>query len=137
MTGSGDPPVIESPRTGERVEFVAETADALTMLVTWPRPGHRAAAHVHPGMTERWEVLEGRAAFRIDGVTVEAAAGSVVVAPPGRPHVAWNPTDAPVRLRITMTPPLRWAAFTRWFFAGDDPAALLREYAAEVALPAR
>ena len=46
-----------------------------------------------------------------------------------------NPTDAPVRLRIEMRPALRWAEFTRPFFAGDDPAALLAEYAAEVTLP--
>src|SRR3712207_8985639 len=34
-----------------------------------------------------------------------------VVAPPGVPHEAWNPTDGPVRLRIEMRPALRWRAF--------------------------
>ena len=127
--------VIENPRTGEQVERVSETPERLTMITTWSRPGHRAAEHIHPNMEERWEVLEGRAAFRIDGIEVEATVGSVVVAPPGRRHVAWNPTDEPVRLRIEMRPALRWWAFTTRFFRGDDPIALLDEYADEVALP--
>lgn len=105
------------------------------MLTTWTRPGHRAAEHIHPRMEERFEVLEGRAAFRIDGVEIQAAAGSVVVAPPGRRHLAWNPTDAPVRLRIEMRPALRWREFTTRFFRGENPVELLAEYADEVRLP--
>ena len=54
---------------------------------------------------------------------------------PGTVHLAWNPTDGPVELRIEMRPALRWAEFTRRFFAGDDPVALLDEYSAEVVLP--
>jgi quercetin dioxygenase-like cupin family protein len=127
--------VIENPRTGEQVERIAETPEVLTMITTWTRPGHRATEHIHPIMEERFEVLEGRAAFRIDGVEIEAAAGSFVVAPPGRRHLAWNPTDEPVRLRIEMRPALRWWSFTTRFFAGDDPIALLDEYRDEVALP--
>lgn len=132
---SGGARTIENPRTGERIEFVEETSDGLTMIATWTRPGRRAAEHVHPAIEERWEVLEGTAAFRIDGVEIVATPGSVVVAPPGRRHVAWNPTEEPVRLRIGMRPPMRWSAFTRRLFAGDDPAGLLREYADEVTLP--
>lgn len=129
--------VIENARTGERIEVVSETPEVLTMLATWSRPGHRALEHVHPGMEERWEVLEGRAAFRIDGVEVEGPPGTVVVAPAGRRHLAWNPTEAPVRLRIEMRPALRWAEFTTRLFRGDDPAALLAEYPEEIALPPR
>ena len=129
--------MIENRRTGEQIEVVSETAGVLTMLATWTRPGHRALEHVHPRMEERWEVLVGRAAFRIDGVEIEAAAGTVVVAPAGRRHLAWNPTDGPVRLRIEMRPALRWADFTARLFRGDDPVALLGEYPDEIALPPR
>ena len=129
--------MIENARTGERIEVVSETAELLTMLATWTRPGSRAMEHVHPGMEERWHVLEGRAAFRIDGVEVEGPAGTVVVAPAGRRHLAWNPTEQPVRLRIEMRPALRWAEFTTRLFRGDDPAALLEEYPDEIALPPR
>lgn len=126
--------VVTNPRTGEEVQFVANTPERLTMLVTWPRPGRRAVEHVHPNMEETWEVLEGRAAFIVDGVQVDAAPGTVVVAPPGRRHLAWNPSDGPTRLRIEMRPSLRWEEFTRRFFAGDDPVQLLAEYADEITL---
>jgi quercetin dioxygenase-like cupin family protein len=134
MNAQGDS-VIENPRSGERVEFVSETPEALTMITTWTRPGHRAAEHIHPNMEERFEVLEGRAAFAVDGIEVVATAGEVVIARPGSRHRAWNPTDAPVRLKIEMRPGLRWAEFTRRFFHGDDPMQLLHEYNAEVILP--
>ena len=127
--------MIENPRSGERVEFVSETSEVLTMLTTWTRPGHRAAEHIHPNMEERFQVLEGRAAFAVDGIEVVATPGEVVVARPGSRHLAWNPTDAPVRLKVEMRPGLRWAEFTRRFFRGDDPVQLLREYSAEVVLP--
>lgn len=129
--------MVENQRTGETVEFIVETDELLRMDVTWTKPGVRALRHAHPGMEERWEVLEGRAAFEVDGVTVEAEAGSWVVAPPGRPHLAWNPTDQPVRLQIEMRPALRWAEFVRRLFAGEDPVALLDEFSDEIVLAPR
>jgi quercetin dioxygenase-like cupin family protein len=127
--------MIENPRTGEQVVFVSESTEVLCMETTWTRPGHRAMEHVHPRMQERFEVLEGRAAFRVDGIVIEAPAGAVVVVPPGRRHLAWNPTDAPVRLRIEMRPALRWREFTTRLFRGDDPVELLAQYTDEVQLP--
>ena len=124
--------MIVNPRTGEQVEFISETPELLVMDVTWTRPGKRALAHVHPGMEERWEVVEGRAQFVIEGEPRTAAVGDVVVAPAGSRHVAWNPTDHPVRLRIEMRPALRWREFTTRFFADEGPIALLDEFAAEV-----
>lgn len=126
--------MIENPRTGEQIEFVLETPELLRMLVTWPTSGARSIRHAHPGMEERWEVLGGRAAFEVDGVLVEAGPGSWVTAPRGRPHLAWNPTDEPVRLRIEMRPALRWAEFVRQLFAGEDPIGLLEEYSEEIVL---
>jgi len=116
------------------LEFIVERPDLLRMEVTWSKPGFRAVRHAHPGMEERWEVLAGRAAFEVDGVTVEAEPGSWVVAPPGRPHLAWNPTAQPVHIRIEMRPALRWAEFVRRLFAGEDPIALLEEYTEEIVL---
>ena len=127
--------MIENPGTGERVEFLRDDGKVLEMELTWPRPGLRAAEHVHPEMEERYEVVAGRAAFRIAGVEREAGPGEVVVVPPGTAHLAWNPTDGEVRLRVEMRPPLRWREFVERLFAGDDPAALLREYAREVSPP--
>jgi quercetin dioxygenase-like cupin family protein len=127
--------VIENVRTGEVIEFIVESEELLQMRVTWPTPGARAVRHAHPNMEERWVVLEGRGAFEVDGVTVEAGPGSWVVAPPGRPHLAWNPTEDPVRLTIEMRPALRWAEFVRRFFSGEEgPVALLDEFRAEIVL---
>jgi quercetin dioxygenase-like cupin family protein len=129
--------VIQHPRTGERVEFLLETPELLRMEVTWPNPGARAIRHAHPGMEERWEVLEGRAAFEVDGVTIESGPGSWVIAPMGRPHLAWNPTNEPVRLHIEMRPALRWADFVRRLFAGEEPRGLLQNFADEIVLAPR
>ena len=132
------PDTVENPRTGERVTFVARSPECLVMDVEWTRPGHRASAHVHPAMEERFEIVAGRAAFRIAGRDeVVAEAGAVVTVPPGTEHLAWNPTEDAVRLRITMRPGLRWDEFTTRFFAGEDPLALLSEFAPEVVLPPR
>jgi mannose-6-phosphate isomerase-like protein (cupin superfamily) len=131
---------VENPRTGERVTFVSETAELLVMDVAWTRPGHRALEHLHPGMEERFAVVEGRAAWRLGGVggsEVEGGPGTTVVVPPGDVHLAWNPTEEPVRLRIEMRPALRWREFTTRFFGGEDPMALLEEFADEVGLPPR
>jgi quercetin dioxygenase-like cupin family protein len=126
---------LENPHTGERVTIVSETPELLTMDVVWPRPGHRAAAHVHPEMEERYEVVTGTAAFNIGGEQSTAGPGETVVVPPGTPHLAWNPTQEEVRLRIEMRPALRWAQFVERLFAGEDPAGLLREFAREIAPP--
>lgn len=126
--------MVENVRTGEIVKFLLETPELLRMDVTWTKPGARAVRHAHPGLEERWEVLEGRAAFEVDGVAIEAGPGSTVVAPPGRPHLAWNPTSQPVRLRIEMRPALRWAEFVRRLFSGEDPIGLLNEYDEEIVL---
>jgi quercetin dioxygenase-like cupin family protein len=126
--------MIENPRTGEQIEFEVRTPQLLVMRATWTRPGHRAVEHIHPEMEESFEVIDGRAAFRIGGAERFADPGEVVVASPGIPHLAWNPADGPVRLKITMGPALRWADFVERLFAGEDAATLLREFSREIAL---
>jgi quercetin dioxygenase-like cupin family protein len=126
---------IENPLSGERVSFLSESPDLLVMESVWPRPGRRTGEHIHPEMEERWEVLEGEAAFRIDGEERRAGVGESVVAPAGVAHVAWNPTEQPVRVRIEMRPSLRWRAFVeRLFAAGGMPdSALLADFPREIA----
>jgi quercetin dioxygenase-like cupin family protein len=126
---------VENPQTGERVTFLSIAEDLLVMDDVWPRPGHRAIEHLHPEMEERWTVVDGRVAFRIAGEEHELGRGEWITAPPGAPHLAWNPTDGPVRLRIEMRPALRWADFTERLFRGEPPAELLREFSREIALP--
>lgn len=127
--------MIENPRTGEQIEFDTSDPDVLVMQSTWTRPGHRAVQHIHPIMEERFEVVSGRAAFRVEGVESILEPGEVLVVPPGSAHLAWNPTEDRVVLRLEMRPPLRWEEFTRRLFAGDPVRELFAEYADEVFLP--
>ena len=126
--------MIENPHTAERISFVHDAPDLLVMEAIWPRPGRRALPHAHPGMEERWTVLEGRAAFAIGGDPErEAGPGETVVAAPGAVHEAWNPADAPARVRIEMRPALRWRQFVERLFSGaEDPRALIAEFEPEI-----
>jgi mannose-6-phosphate isomerase-like protein (cupin superfamily) len=119
MARAGDE--LVNPITGERIVFrktAAETEGALLEMDDfWMRPGHRAPAHVHPGMRERWQLITGTASFVIGGVERSAKRGEVVVANPGVAHQAWNATTEPVHLRIEMRPALRWETFVERLFA--------------------
>jgi quercetin dioxygenase-like cupin family protein len=144
---------ILNPVTGERITWIRVEPGVLEWEDVWTRPGHRVAPHVHPGMEERWQVTAGRAAFRIgaEGDVPERvlAAGESVVAPRGVPHVGWNATDSEARLRVTMTPALRWAEVVEQLFGWaaegrtdengtPEPELLLRllsAYAPEIAPP--
>ncbi|HEV8716076.1 MAG TPA: hypothetical protein VGX03_25025, partial [Candidatus Binatia bacterium] len=74
---------------------------------------------------------------RIAGVERIARQGEHVIVAPATPHIAWNPTDGVVRVRITMTPALRWAEFTERLFSGENGAQLLSEFSREVAVVGR
>jgi quercetin dioxygenase-like cupin family protein len=138
MANAGE--TVVNQATGERVTFVRTAAqtegELLELELHWPRPGRRAPAHVHPEMEERYEVLEGTAAFRIANEERTARPGDVVTVPPGTVHLAWNPTEAPVRLKVEFRPALRWEEFVVRLFAGEEPvSALMREFRREIAPP--
>ena len=131
---------VVNAATGERVTFVTTAADTggelLELELVWPRPGQRAPAHVHPEMEERYEVLEGTAAFRVGEEERTAGPGEVVTVPPGTVHLAWNPTGEPVRLKVEFRPALRWEEFVVRLFAGEERIAdLMREFRREIAPP--
>jgi quercetin dioxygenase-like cupin family protein len=150
MARAGDE--LVNPITGERIVFRKTTSETAGRLLEmddfWTQPGHRAPEHVHPEMQERWEVLAGTASFQIGGVERIAQPGEVVLAPPGVRHLAWNPTDEPVHLRIQMSPALGWEVFVERLFAlasdghraqqgAPDPGLmleLLHEFPREIAL---
>ncbi|HEX8205504.1 MAG TPA: cupin domain-containing protein [Solirubrobacteraceae bacterium] len=128
---------IVNPATGETVEFVSETPELLVMENVWNRADHRTVEHVHPGMEERWHVLEGTAGFRIGGEETLRGPSDSVVAPPGVPHLGWNAGGGVVRLRIEMRPALRWREFVERLFAngGTPEPDLLAEFGREVGPP--
>ena len=130
---------LTHPLTGERVVLGPQAApdDPLVIDDHWVAADHATLPHAHPGMQERWEIVAGCARFRIGDAEWTARPGQVVVAPAGVPHHAWNLGGEPVRLRITMTPGLRWAEVVRRVFTASDPAELAglpREFPGELAL---
>lgn len=138
--------------TGQRIVFLTVPDDRQHPLVfedEWTRAGHRVAAHVHPQMTERWEVLRGEVAFRIGDAERLARAGDVIVAPAGTTHMGRMTSEEPVQMRVSMTPALSWPEFTEELFAlaergltdetgipdGEALGRLLRRYSDEIAAP--
>ena len=64
-------------------------------------PQHRHAPH-----DEGFYVVSGTARFTVGETTYEAAAGTLVMIPPGAPHTFANPGDEPAVLLNTFTPDL-------------------------------
>ncbi|MEJ7875695.1 MAG: cupin domain-containing protein [Solirubrobacterales bacterium] len=141
--------IIENAATGERVRFVRTAEETggelLVMEDHWTRPGHVVPRHIHPGIEERWTVIEGRVAYTVDGSETLAGPGDSVVAPAGSPHSARDAGDGEVLVRIEMRPPLRWEDFVHQLFAlageslDDEVAArslteLFQEFAPEIEL---
>ena len=113
--------IVKNGATGERVRFILTATETggelLVMEDHWTRPGHVVPRHVHPGIEERWTVIQGTVAYNVDGVETIAGPGDTVVAPAGTPHSARDAGNAEVLVRIEMRPPLRWEDFVRQLFA--------------------
>ena len=110
MIHAGD--TIHNPVTGERILFLETSADTngerVVLECTVEPRGFVAAAHVHPLQTERFEVLEGRVAFKVDGSEFVALPGAVAEVEAGQAHKFWNAGDEPARFRCTVTPALQF-----------------------------
>jgi hypothetical protein len=81
-------------------------------VTTWLEDGGHLPEHFHPVLEERWEVLEGTARVKLDGVwrDLVAADGPVVVAP-GVPHELRNVSGRQARLQCEVIPGGRLEAF--------------------------
>jgi mannose-6-phosphate isomerase-like protein (cupin superfamily) len=106
MAQVGD--TIRNPVTNLEITWVHVDPDRLEWDDYYPRQGLRVAPHVHPKMKEHWHIVEGIVRFRIDDEEHEVGPGEGVEAPPGTTHAAWNVTHG-ARMRVSMTPALRWA----------------------------
>ncbi len=111
---------LENPVTGEVLIFhrTARETDGESVLVeAIVRPhGFVAAAHVHPYQSERFEILEGRLGFRIDGKEHEAGPGEVAMVPPGTPHRFWNAGDQDARFQCEIRPALQFESLIETMF---------------------
>jgi len=86
------------------IESDAETNGAgFTLEVTCPpmAPSH-ILEHLHLAWTETFEILSGRARYKLDGNTNIADAGDTIVMPANQPHVhPWNAGDKDMVYRQT------------------------------------
>lgn len=99
---------FENPGVGQRSRIVTlpgETAGRQFVLDYINRPfgGENAVpAHVHTAATETFEILKGRARYRLGSETKTAVAGERVVMPPLVVHVhPWSDSDEELHVRQT------------------------------------
>jgi quercetin dioxygenase-like cupin family protein len=119
MIRTGD--TIENPVTGERITFLATSADTggeAVVIETVVQPeGFVAAAHVHPFQSERFAVAEGRLGLRAGEETVTLARGDVATVAPGTPHRFWNAGAGEVRFVCEVRPALQFESLLETMFA--------------------
>src|SRR5205807_900527 len=110
--------VVPGEATGGRVALV-------DLLV---EPGGFVVPHAHAREDEIVRVLDGRVGVRVADAIGWADPGDQLVAPPGVPHMFWNPEPEPARLLAIFAP----AGFERFFpaaaplFDGGGPPDLDR-----------
>ena len=97
---------FENPYAGQRTRIVTlpgETSGRQFVLeyVNKPFAGeHAVPPHVHTTYMETFEILQGRARYRLGGDTLTAVAGDRVVMPPMVPHVhPWSDSAEELHVR--------------------------------------
>jgi len=88
-----------------------DQADGASCLEFAAAPGFDTGFHVHGKLEETFYVLEGEFQLSAGDQVRRAQPGSVMFVPPGVPHCFSNPTDAPARLLLVMSP----SGFDRYF----------------------
>ena len=119
MIRAGD--TIENPVTGERIIFrktSQETGGQAVVIETYVQPnGFVAAAHVHPGQEERFEVLSGSVGFRMGREKLVAGPGQRITVPAGTPHKFWNAGEDVAHFVCEVRPALQFESLLKTMFA--------------------
>ena len=99
-----------------------ETGGAYCLMEHLLTPACNAPLHVHHDEEEAFFVLEGEIDFEIDGVVVEATAGSFALAPRGLPHRFEVRSPTARMLVLTSSAGATAGAARRFFAAAGEPA---------------
>lgn len=97
--------VIENPRTQSRavvLESDAETSGMgwLIEVTSIPAAGPDTPEHLHLTWTETFEIIQGTAYYRLDGVQHTLQTGERITMPPRLRHVhPWNASNSPLVYR--------------------------------------
>ena len=109
--------VHENPVTGERgvIRTGTDTTGGQLLVVDlYVKPGGAVMGeHLHPGMEERFTVLRGQVAFRLEGRVAIAQPGVELIAPPGALHDWWNAGPEEALVRVEIRPAARFEAMIR------------------------
>jgi mannose-6-phosphate isomerase-like protein (cupin superfamily) len=97
---------IVNPLSGEEIIIEPQAGDELVWRLRLAVGGRVPSSHAHPAQEERFEILDGRMAFRVNGRRRVATAGQTVVVPPGTVHSFRNAGEVPVLVRVTTSPAL-------------------------------
>jgi quercetin dioxygenase-like cupin family protein len=118
MIRTGD--ILENPVTGERMHFLKTAADTkgeYVLIELTARPGAVVAAkHFHPYQTERFEILSGRLAAKVDGTEIQAGPGDMLTIEPGQSHVWWNGGEENLVFRAEVRPALKFEQLIETMF---------------------
>ena len=112
---------LVNPVTGEQMTFIetsASTGGEYVLIELRADPGGAvAAAHVHPGQWERFEVVCGRLGAKVGGKEIEAGPGQVVGVAPGTAHTWWNAGDDELVFRCEVRPALKFESLIETMFS--------------------
>ncbi|MGH2985408.1 MAG: cupin domain-containing protein, partial [Solirubrobacterales bacterium] len=110
----------ENPVTGERaivLEAPQDNPERRLVAELHVRPGGAVAGeHVHPAITERFEVIEGRLGVSLDGRHSSLGPGEAVEVAAGRWHDWWQEGEDTAIVRVEVTPGDRFIEGIRTLF---------------------
>jgi quercetin dioxygenase-like cupin family protein len=119
MIRTGD--TIENPITGERVTFLATSADTdgeAVVIETVVQPhGFVAAGHVHPFQSERFAVAAGTLGLKVGRKKMTLGPGGVATVEAGTAHRFWNEGEGQVRFVCEVRPALQFESLLETMFA--------------------
>ena len=119
MIRAGD--TLENPVTSERIVFrqtSRETNGEAVVIETYVQPdGFVAAAHVHPGQEERFEVLRGAVGFKVGRKKLVVGPGQRLTVPAGAAHRFWNAGDEVAHFVCEIRPALQFESLIETMFA--------------------
>ena len=99
---------LQNPVTGEFAhirELPWENAEGRGSAELLAVVGARVLGeHAHPGMVERFTVLEGELTVRLDGTTTLLPEGATAEIRPGQWHDWWNASDRDIRVLVEVLP---------------------------------
>ena len=112
--------IWENPVTRERatiLELPHENSERRSVAELTALAGARVIGeHRHPGIVERFTVLEGELTVKCDGRTSALHPGESAVIEPDVWHDWWNATDRDARVRVEITPGERFGHMVETLF---------------------